>query len=130
MNRRLPFNLIEEVFVGSSKDDSAGIGVFAPLKEDEIIVSNSSFSNKVALSQESGFEYFLSFRSSHSGHKSSTSEFGDSLKISLLDSPQSQNTSSDHVLRGSIIDTHSGEDDIGSGFDDLVDSALEDVAFL
>lgn len=125
----LPFNLIKEVFIGSSEDNSASIGVLASFEEDEIIVSNSSFSNEVALSQEFGIEYFFSFRGSHSSHEGSTCEFGNSLEISLLDSSQSQNTSSDHILRGSIINAHSSEDDIGSGFNDFVDSALEDVAF-
>ena len=75
----LPFNLIEEVLIGSSKNDSAGIGVFAPLKEDEIIISDGSFSNEVTLSQEFGVKYFLSFRGGHSGDEGSTGEFGDSL---------------------------------------------------
>lgn len=50
------------------------------------------------------------------------------MQISLINSSETNTTCLEHILGCSIIDTHFGEDNIGSCFDDFVDSWFQDIA--
>jgi hypothetical protein len=40
LHLKIPLNFVEDVFAGTSKQDSAGLGVLAALDESEILIRN------------------------------------------------------------------------------------------
>ena len=126
----VPFHFVKHVLIGTSEDDGAGSRLGAALEKDEIVVSDCFFNNLITFSQVGRVEHFLTFGSGQSINNSGSGQFGNSAHISLADSSQSQASGLEHVFWCGIVNTSAGDDDIGSCFDDFVDSWFKYVAFL
>lgn len=122
------FDLIAHHFVGSSDDD--GGNSLDSLEENEIVVSDGFFVDLFTGSQIFRVEDLLTFWGGEGGDDGSLGGLGESSKIALIDSSESQDSSFNEVLLGDIVHTFGGNDDVGSGVDDLGASFSEDVEFL
>ena len=129
-NKNLPLNFIKHVFISTSQDDGTGIGLFAALEKDEIIITDSLFNNFFTFTQIWWVEDLFALWSCHCADNCGSSQFGNSLDIAFADSSQTKTACFSHVLWCQIVDTHAGDNDVSSRFKNFSDSFFQDITFL
>merc|ERR1719318_427253 len=101
--------------------------MLARLVTKEAPVALALLSNFSSFSQHAGLETFLSFNVSKTGDKRSPSSLSNPLEILLLAPPDCHGSCLHEILKTQVVNTTSGQDDISSGGEDLVDPLFGDV---
>ena len=107
----------------SSKDNSNRLGVGAFSEHVVSLRSELSLFEFTSVTENRRFETVSS------SLENGTSGLADALEIILRDATSAENVSVSEVLSGQVTDRELGENNVGSGLDDLLELVVDDLPF-
>lgn len=113
--------------VGTPEDDRTRAHQLGALDQDQLVVTDPLLHDFLCQSETARLECLLALQVGQTADESRSRRLSDTTKVLLLASSDGHGSCLDELLEAEIVDSLGGEDDVGSGGEDLADSLNRDV---
>ena len=115
-------HFVEVVVVGAAEDDGGGGVDSGAFDEDAFVIGDAFLGDFVSVAEGGGFEFLVAVEVREGGDEGCASCFGYAAEVFFFAAANSYGAFFNKLFEAKIVYAFCGEDDVGAGFEDHVDS--------